>query len=163
MSSFGPNRKEGRKKGEEGRQSKVIKQKCTKKNEVLTRINTEHGPKAVNNLVNTSALVCSNCAGILAEQTSCKRSTDPIRLRDIHVSVSVVIHLLVNAPDGLETEDGIFILAQGLVDAAQLWKEDRQEIKQNQAAHFFNQSSITLSIVHVHNRWRNIVNSTPSS
>lgn len=53
------------------------------------------------------------------------KSTDPISLRDVHVPVGVVVHLLVNAPDGLETEDGIFVLAERLVDAAQLWKEDR--------------------------------------
>lgn len=55
----------------------------------------------------------------------CKQNTDPIGLQHIHVSIGVVIHLLVNVADGLETEDGIFILAQGLVDAAQLWRGDR--------------------------------------
>lgn len=80
----------------------------------------------MNNLVNTSALLCSNCVRILAEQTTRKQSTDPIRLCDVHVSISVVVHLLVNAPDGLKTEDGIFVLAEGLINAAQIWKEDRQ-------------------------------------
>lgn len=83
----------------------------------------------MNNSVNTTAVICSDCARTLAEieKTPRKWSTDPIRLGDVHVPVGIVVHLLVNAPDGFETEDGIFVLAQGLVDAAQLCKEDRRQ------------------------------------
>lgn len=54
MSSSDPNRKEE----EEGRKAE---QRYKTEKRVLPHINTEHGPKAMNNLVNTSALFCSKC------------------------------------------------------------------------------------------------------
>lgn len=56
-----------------------------------------------------------------------KESTDPVCLGDVHVSVSVVVHLLVDVPDGLEAQDGVFVMAQGLVDSAQLWKRGKTQ------------------------------------
>lgn len=111
----------------------------------------------MNNLVNTSALLCSKRARISPQRTSREQNTDPIRLRDVHVPVSVVVHLLVNAPDGLETEDGVFVLAEGLVDAAQLWKEDRRwgvmkKYNKIRIYIFSNKRSIKPSISHVCSR-----------
>lgn len=49
-----------------------------------------------------------------------KQSTYPISFRNIHVSIGIIVHLLVNAADGFKAEDGVLILAQGFIDAAKL-------------------------------------------
>lgn len=48
--------------------------------------------------------------------------THPVRLKHVHVSIGIIVHLLVDAADGLEAEDGILILAQRLINATELWK-----------------------------------------
>lgn len=52
-------------------------------------------------------------------------STHPICLNHIHVSVCIIIHLLVNTTDGFKTEIGILILAEQLIDAAEVWQKNR--------------------------------------
>lgn len=65
------------------------------------------------------------CMLILCGAVWPRGCTHPVRLKHIHVSIGIIVHLLVDAADGLETEDGILILAQRLINATELWKIGR--------------------------------------
>lgn len=53
--------------------------------------------------------------------TPAKRpSTHLVALLHVHVAVGIVVHLLVDVADGLEAELLVLVVAQGLVDAAEL-------------------------------------------
>lgn len=48
--------------------------------------------------------------------------THAVCLRNVHVAVGVVVHLLVDVADRLKADDGILVLAQRLVNTAEIWR-----------------------------------------
>lgn len=61
--------------------------------------------------------------------------THLVALLHVHVAVGIVVHLLVDVADGLEAELLVLVVAQGLVDAAELCWERTAREGQHGAAH----------------------------